>query len=279
MVAYDKPEIDFSQFPESDGEPMAETSANVVQMVDLIYALRTLLIAQQRMPATVSGNQFVYYNPLSGRDNISPDVYVVFDSTVMGPAKWQTWVEGKFPDIVFEITSPSTEQQDLSDEPGGKRRLYARLGAREYYIYDPQLEMVPPFQGFSLRDGRMEPLPILPSGGISSPLLETELRPMTMAATQRHMGGAWLRVIDPWSGQPIAVSDEEHDALEVTQEQLTETREELTETREELTEAREELTAEARTRIAAEARAARAEAALQALLAEQARRQDSTGGE
>jgi len=272
MVAHDKPEIDFSQFPESDGEPMAETSANVVQMVDLIYALRTLLIAQQRMPATVSGNQFVYYNPLNGRDNISPDVYVVFDSTVMGPARWQTWVEGKFPDIVFEITSPSTEQQDLSNGPRGKRRLYAQLGAREYYIYDPQLAMAPPFRGFSLRDGRMEPLPILPSGGISSPLLETELRPMPMAATQRHMGGTWLRVIDPRSGQPIPVSDEELDALEATQEQLTEAREELTETR-------EELTAEARARVAAEERAARAEAALQALLAEQARRQSPTEGE
>ncbi len=272
MVAYDKPEIDFSQFPESDGEPMAETTADMIQMVDLIYALRTLLNKQQRGPVTVSGNQFVYYNPLNGRDNISPDVYVVFDSTVMGPARWRTWVEGKFPDIVFEITSPTTQDQDLSDGPKGKRRLYAELGAREYYIYDPQLEMVPPFQGFSLRGGRMEPLPALPSGGISSPLLETELRPMPMAATQRHMGGTWLRVIDPWSGQPISVSDEEHDALEATQEQLTEAREELTETR-------EELTAEARARVAAEERAARAEASLQALLAEQAWRQASTEGE
>ncbi len=72
MVAHDKPAIDFSRFPESDGEPMAETTANMIQIADLIYALRTLLIARQRMPATVSGNQFVYYNPLNGRDNISP---------------------------------------------------------------------------------------------------------------------------------------------------------------------------------------------------------------
>ncbi len=33
MVAYDKPDIDSSQFPESDGEPMAETTVTMIQMV------------------------------------------------------------------------------------------------------------------------------------------------------------------------------------------------------------------------------------------------------
>src|SRR5437867_893255 len=39
MTIHTRPEIDFSTFPDSDGEPMAETVANRIQMVDLIWAL------------------------------------------------------------------------------------------------------------------------------------------------------------------------------------------------------------------------------------------------
>ena len=273
MVTHTKPDIDFSTFPESDGEPMAETYANALQMVDLQYSLRGLLARQGRARVAVGGNQFVYYNRHNGRENVSPDVYVVFDVASIPPPKWQTWVEGKFPDIVFEITSPSTQDVDLSAEPRGKLRLYAAQGAREYYIYDPQQEMDPVFRGYELREGHVEPLPRLPSGGIMSPLLGAELRPMDMGATDWRPAGTWLRVINPMSGQPIPIADEEQRDLQVARGELTETREELTETREELTTARDHLTTEAQARRAAEDRAARAEAALQALLAEQAGRQ------
>ncbi len=46
MTIYDRPELDFSTFPESDGEPMAETVENMTQMVDLIFALNGLLRAR-----------------------------------------------------------------------------------------------------------------------------------------------------------------------------------------------------------------------------------------
>ena len=60
---------------------------------------------------------------------------------------WFTWIEGKFPDIVCEVTSPSTQDDDLTT----KVRLYEQLGAREYYIYDPEQEMQPPFLGYHAR--------------------------------------------------------------------------------------------------------------------------------
>jgi Uma2 family endonuclease len=37
------------------------------------------------------------------------------------------------PDLVVEIFSPGTEERDRND----KKRLYARYGAREYWIVDP----------------------------------------------------------------------------------------------------------------------------------------------
>ena len=262
MMIHTPEDIDFSTFPASDGQPMAETYPNVLQMLDLLATLQTLFELQGRAGSTTGGaNQFVYYNPFNGRDNISPDVYVVFDASPPAPPKWQTWVEGKFPDIVFEITSPSTQHNDLSDTPEGKRAHYALLEAREYYVYDPQQEIDSPFTGYERRGDRLEPLSTLASGGIYSPLLGTELRPMALGQSERRPAGVWLRVIDPATNQPIPLMDEEHRAVQATRDQLTETQDQLTETWDQLTE-------EARARLAAEERAAQAEAALQALLAD-----------
>ncbi len=116
-------EIDWDTFPESDGEPMAETQANMIQMMDLIFALSCLVKGQGRDDSTaVGGNQLMYFNPHNGREHISPDVYVILDYPPPPPPSWRTWIEGKFPEIVFEITSPSTQDVDVSTTPGrGKR--------------------------------------------------------------------------------------------------------------------------------------------------------------
>ena len=216
MVAPAKPEtkIDWSTFPESDGKPMAETYPNVLQMVDLLQTLPALLVRQGRGGTMVGCNQFVYYTPANGRDNISPDVYVAFNRPLPPPSKWQTWVEGGFPDIVFEITSPSTHRQDLSLSPKGKRTLYAQLGAREYYVYDPQGKMDPVVQGFERRGDRLEPLPSTANGGVYSPLLRAELRPVAMGALGIRPAGVWLRVIDPTTEQPVPLAEEEHSSLQ-----------------------------------------------------------------
>jgi len=257
-------DIDFSTFPASDGQPMAETFANQIQMVDLEWALQTLFGQQGRaMTTAVGGNQFVYYNPFNGRDNISPDVYVAFDVPPPAPPKWQVWVQGKFPDIVWEITSASTHKEDI----GRKRALYALLGAREYYIYDPQQETEPWFQGFESREGRMEPLSLLPSGGIMSQLLGAELRPMAMGETERRPAGTWLRVIDPRTGEPVPIAAEEHDDLRETREQLAEEARARAVMREQLAE-------EARARVVMEGRLAeeaRARVVMEGRLAEEAR--------
>jgi Putative restriction endonuclease len=113
--------IDFSTFPDSDGEPMAENDANRIQMSDLIFALQRLLSA--RDDVYVGGNLLVYYNPANGWDHLSPDVFVAFDASPGLRHSWQTWVEGKFPDVVFEITSPSTESVDLGGRWGSMPRL------------------------------------------------------------------------------------------------------------------------------------------------------------
>jgi len=195
MVTYTRPEIDWDTFPGSDGEPMAEIVENAIQMVDLQFALRCLLETQGRVRVAVGGNQLMYYNQRNGRDHISPDVYAALDVAPGLRPTWRTWEEGKFPDIVFEITSPSTEDVDR----GSKLELYTRLGAREYYIYDPQQVMVPPLRAYARQGDTLAPLALLPTGAVVSPLLGAELRPV----------GIYLRIIDPATGLPFRTADEE----------------------------------------------------------------------
>lgn len=251
MTTGTRAEIDFSTFPDSDGEPMAETVANQIQMMDLIWTLMELFYRQRRTRVAVGGNQLMYYNERDGREHVSPDVYVVLDYAPPPPPKWQTWIEGKFPEIVFEISSESTRQEDVGGRPGDKPALYRRLGVREYYIYDPQGVPAPTLEGYAWDEGRWTEQALLPSGGLWSALLGTELRPLAMRASERRPAGIWLRVLDPQTGEPIPMAEEQ------------------------VLQAEEQVRQEQRARLAAEERALQAEAALAALLAA---RDEHTGG-
>jgi len=211
-AAFAPSDVDLASFPTSDGKPMAENFINQIQMIGLQFALRQLLETQGRMRAAIGGNQFLYYNPDNRRDNLSPDVYVALDVEPGGREAWFTWVEGKAPDIVFEIASPSTWRQDLSTAPRGKLTLYGQLGVREYYVYNPTALAPPHLRAFALpSDGaemRLEEARLLPSGGVWSGLLRTELRPAWSSGTEWEPAGTYLRVIDPATGAPIRVGDE-----------------------------------------------------------------------
>ena len=270
MTTRTKPEIDWATFPGDDGEPMAETTAHLLQMMDLIFAVQSLFVSQGRTHYIVAGNQFLYYNEHNGRDHVAPDVYVGLDLARHRRPSWKTWVEGKSPDIVWEITSESTQQEDL----GHKRELYERLGVQEYYIHDPSGELQPLFRGYVLRAGRFEPLETLPTGGIMSPLLGTELRPLMMEETAHHPATAiYLRVIDPATGEFIPISDEVRREYQEVSREYRAARERIAREEDARLAAERHATQEEEARLAAEDRAARAEAALQEALAALARQQ------
>jgi Uma2 family endonuclease len=64
-------------------------------------------------------------------------------------------VEGKAPEVVIELTSTSTKMEDL----GNKKFLYASLGVKEYFLFDPLSEtMRPILRGFRLEDGDYLPI-------------------------------------------------------------------------------------------------------------------------
>ena len=253
MVMIETQEIDFSSFPESDGAPMAESLEN---MIEMIFGMNFLMELQGRTDFAVGGNQFLFYNPLNGREHFSPDVYVAL-GVPPGPRRtWKTWVEGKCPDLVMEITSGSTEDEDT----GTKLRKYGELGAREYYIYDPLHKLVPSLRAYRYESGWPVALPVA-DGRVVSPLLGAELRVV----------GTYLRVVDPRTGEPMLMTAEERQArIAAELDAATERRARRTaEARAAAAEARAD--GEAAARRAAEALAQQTALALQEALARLAR--------
>jgi Uma2 family endonuclease len=240
-------EVDFSTFPETDGKPMADTEVNQEQMIELILEFRQ---AVAPLGHHVGGNLLIYYDPANGWNHCSPDVFVALDA---GPAlreSWKMWVEGKFPEVVFELASPSTQNTDIKK----KVKLYEELGAEEYYIYDPAGRLRPAYRGYARQGGRLMRVPNPTGRSIVSQLLDLELRVVQ----------GWLRVINPATGQPYPSPQEQQAQLLATERRAWQE----AQLRKDAEAARQA----AEARVIEEARARHeAETALQAALAELAR--------
>ena len=86
--------------------------------------------------ALVSGPTFILYDINDPNARIAPDCYVVFDvdaKAIVGHNSYRVWQWGKPPDFVLEVASDSTALRDINE----KREIYARIGAREYWRFDP----------------------------------------------------------------------------------------------------------------------------------------------
>lgn len=135
-------------YPESDGEPMAETEKHRDLMIDFLQMLKHHF--ESTNDVYVSGNLFIYYEEANPRKSISPDVFVVFGVEKKQRRTYRTWDEANTPDFVLEVASPGTFTEDM----GKKKELYASvLAVKEYYIYDPFGQIVPSFIGYRLING------------------------------------------------------------------------------------------------------------------------------
>jgi Uma2 family endonuclease len=118
-----------------DGVPLESNRHRIAMNVLIDSALNAL---QEKPDSFVGGNMFVYYsrNQAMNRDFRGPDFFVVLD--VDGSRERQGWVtweeEGRYPDVIIELMSPSTTKVDRVE----KKQLYARtFRTAEYYVYDP----------------------------------------------------------------------------------------------------------------------------------------------
>jgi Uma2 family endonuclease len=135
-------------YPESDGEPMAETDTHRKQMVYLIEALDDYFRDDPQV--YVAGNLFLYYEEGDPRQVVAPDAFVVKGAPKGDRRTYNLWEEGdKGPQVVFEVSSRSTRKEDL----GPKKGTYEMLGVREYFLFDPLREYLePPLVGYWLEE-------------------------------------------------------------------------------------------------------------------------------
>ena len=135
-------------YPTSDGKPLAENDA---QARAILYAFGALRVYYEtRSDVYVSADLLIYYEEGDPRVSVAPDVFVVFGVEDRMRGNYKVWEEGKGPDFVLEVASPGTWREDV----GRKRSVYARLGVREYFLYDPTGEhLTPRLQGHRLEDG------------------------------------------------------------------------------------------------------------------------------
>ena len=131
--------LDEDSLPYTDGKPMPDSGAQEAPLNYSRYAIREHL-RDMRDRVAVDGDMFVHYvgrgrrgKPV--RASVAPDVFVVFG--VPHRRDRPSYVLWKEPQadirFVLEIASKSTRRRDHT----AKRRVYASLGVREYFIFDP----------------------------------------------------------------------------------------------------------------------------------------------
>ena len=157
-------------YPETDGKPMGETDDHRKEIVRHIELLEDYYQGQN---VYVSGDLLVYYVQGDPRKYVVPDAFVVKNLAPKNRRIYRIWIEGKVPDVVIETTSRKTRRKDTQVKPG----LYARLGVKEYFLFDPLGEYLdPPLQGYRLAGDEYERIEADDDGALDSEELDLQLR-------------------------------------------------------------------------------------------------------
>jgi Uma2 family endonuclease len=192
-------------YPESDGEPMAETELHLREMVYVWEGLEDRFEAAPDV--FVGANLFLYYRKGDPTAVVAPDGFVVKGVSKLLPGnqmrrKYLLWEERQAPCFVLETTSTSTRRKDEE-----KKEIYARLGVAEYFQFDPDGEYLDPrLQGVRLmggQDRRYRTIRPEPDGALLS---------QTTGVLFRAEGNR-LRLTDAATGAPILRSAEKTRAL------------------------------------------------------------------
>jgi Uma2 family endonuclease len=161
------------EYPDSDGEPMAENTEQyewitlVKGNLDIIFGANPNVF--------VAGDLFWY--PVEGNNTIrrAPDVMVAFGRPKGRRGSYMQWLEGGIaPQVVFEILSPSNRGPELAL----KFEFYQTYGVEEYYIYDPDFDTL---EGSLREDGTLREIPVMndwrsPRLGIRFEWIENQLQ-------------------------------------------------------------------------------------------------------
>jgi Uma2 family endonuclease len=146
------PEIDY---PDSDGEPMAENTLQFRWIVTLEGGLEAVF--QDDPNVFVAGDLFWYPVQGDNQTRTAPDAMVVLGRPKGDRGSYKQWEENNIaPQVVFEVLSPGNRAGEMER----KFTFYEDYGVEEYYQYDPERHV---FRGWLRRGERLEPIVFGPS--------------------------------------------------------------------------------------------------------------------
>ncbi len=160
-------------YPDSDGSFLLQ---NFTHSEQLVYASEALRRHFHNARAAVAVDAALYWEQGNNRAVLSPDLMVTLDHELQGERTYQTWIEGRLPDFVLEVVSPSSADNDKKLKKGA----YEGLGIPEYFLYDPDADQpAKRLLGYRLdqRSGKYG-APVRPGsdGAVETPALGVSLR-------------------------------------------------------------------------------------------------------
>ena len=172
---------------------MAETDFHAKLLTNLRLALEMFFAGREDV--YVTGNIIFYYEEGDPKEVISPDVMVCFGIPKGNRTSYKTWEENDVvPSVIIEVSSRGTWRKDRVE----KRALYAMLGVKEYFIFNPlDLKSDFSFVALHLKNGEYEALEIT-NGQILSKVLNLEL----------VVRDDTLRLFDPAAGELLKTTEE-----------------------------------------------------------------------
>ena len=169
------PPLDF----DDDGYPFGDSSHVESQRhfdarAHFVAALRARFA--DRDDVFAAADMGLYFERGNRRALVVPDAMVVFGIGEHPDLSYKLWEHRKVPDLVLEVLSKYTWRKDVYEKPP----LYAALGVREYWIFDPLRQRRDgggPLEGWRQEgDGVWRPIAVSGTGdGFASEVLGLEM--------------------------------------------------------------------------------------------------------
>lgn len=198
----------------SDGEPL-DNEWHTEQIPLLKEVIRQFMAERGRSDFFVGGDMFVYYSVEQARDVAKgrpyfrgPDVFWVGGAKPAGLRKaWVAWEEdGRLPDVIVELLSPSTAEIDRTV----KKDIYARdFRTAEYYLYEPETRTL---EGFRLAGLTYRPMVPDDQGRFRSEQLDASLGVWHGAWSDQEAD--WVRLFRPDGSLVPTKAEAEHERAE-----------------------------------------------------------------
>jgi Uma2 family endonuclease len=124
-------------YPDSDGQPIADNTKQFRWIVVIQQNLDWLFASD---PNVFVAGDLLWY-PIEGNNKMraAPDVMVVIGRPKGDRGSYKQWEEDNLPPhVVFEILSPGNTRAEMNR----KLLFYNHFGVDEYYLYDPDSDVL-----------------------------------------------------------------------------------------------------------------------------------------